>query len=532
MIARQNRTLQYEQLEHRTLLSGIPQEVVVMSENLYMGADPIPIIAASYLSAITGAGPALTEQAVTDFWNDVKATDFSKRAEVIAQQIADNKPDLIGLQEVMTYYTGIPDSLTQNPTPATNVKLDFLQVLQGKLAAKGLQYKAYEQQLGDFEAPGYIDGMLQDLRLVDSVVILARSDLSATQVSYVNPQGGTFQNSVTFSPTVIGPITVHRGWNAVDVNWGQSEFRFVNMCLETPVFPVQQALQGLEVLVGPAWTSKPVILVGDSNSDGSAPGGPNSLTYSMLTADFTNFWIFGRNLYDAWNETHTSDPGYTWGNDPDLKNSQPMTYAPFGMGPYRMDLILHRDAFQATSMSRLGVDAQTRNALGMWPSDHAGVVATLAIKQAANAAPELEPFEYLVDSSTAWNVLGEQLLVPFAVELGEHRELERIDADASGDLTNLVACVIRTPSLEPFDLTACERPDAAATTEQLAALFPDWLIEATAQAPQRVLGLPSDREAIRLLALDALLTRYGTQTDSELLEYIEGVDLELLATER
>ena len=88
------------------MLSGLPQQLVVMSENLYMGADPVGVLAAS----VAGV-PALAIGAVTQFWNDVQKTNYGERADVIAQQIASRKPDLVGLQEVMKYYSGTPDSL-------------------------------------------------------------------------------------------------------------------------------------------------------------------------------------------------------------------------------------------------------------------------------------------------------------------------------------------------------------------------------------------------------------------------------------
>jgi len=406
--------LRFERLEDRVMLSFVPSEVVVMSENLYMGADPVPIITASVLGNNFFAGPALTQLAVTNFWNDVQATNFPKRADAIVQQIADQQPDLIGLQEVMTYYSGVADSMNGNATQANTVELDFLSILQSKLAAKGLKYQSFVQPLGDFEAPGYVNGNLRDLRLVDSVVILARSDLPASQVSFGTPQGGKFNESISFSQTLLGPLQIDRGWNSIDVSWGNSQFRFINMCLETPVFPLTQAIQGAEILLGPAFTTKPVILVGDSNSDGANPSKPfsvfdNTFTYSMLTADYGAF-VPGVSLHDAWTQTHVpSEPGYTWGNQPDLQNTQPMSYQPWGMGPYRMDLILHRDLFQATSMKRLGVDAQTRADLGMWPSDHAGVVATLAIQTPVSSAADLGVSSFLATWDPSWAILNEQL---------------------------------------------------------------------------------------------------------------------------
>ena len=188
--------------------------------------------------------------------------------------------------------------------------------------------------------------MLKDLRLVDQVVIIARSNLPASQVQFSNAMGAPFAVNLTVPRLAGDPLTIHRGWNSIDVKWNKSQFRFVNMCLETPVFPLIQAAQGLELLVKPAATPLPVILVGDSNSNGSHPGAANSFTYNMLV---------GAGFRDAWTQTHPGDPGYTWGNQPDLRNPTSMSYHPLSQEPHRMDLILHRGSFQAATMSRLGV---------------------------------------------------------------------------------------------------------------------------------------------------------------------------------
>jgi hypothetical protein len=443
------------------MLSGLPQELVVMSENVYMGADPVPIIAASVLGTPFNGGPALTTAAVTQFWSNVKATNFNKRADAIVQQIADNKPDLIGLQEVMTYYSGKADSFWGNPTKANKVELDFLGVLQNKLTAKGLKYQSYVRPLGDFEATGIINGQLRDLRLVDSMVILARNDLPATQVSFSNPNGGVFHEAVEIPHSLIGPITIDRGWNAIDVQWGKSQFHFVNMCLETPVFPVTQGMQAMELLRGLSLASNPVILVGDSNSNGAKPGKPfsvldNTVTYSLLTANYD--WLLpGFTLQDAWTQTHAlNDVGYTWGNRPDLKNVQPMDYSLLGLGPYRMDLVLHQDAFQATSMKRVGVDAQTRAQLGMWPSDHAGVVAKLAIKSPTSSTSNMGTSEIFAEAHSPLALLSEQVMELF---VSQYVQLaQRASTTLSGEIYGvpLSWLICLSPEIASVERSDCE----------------------------------------------------------------------------
>ena len=84
---------------------------------------------------------------------------------------------------------------------------------------------------------------------------------------------------------------------------------------------------------------------------------------------------------DAWLQTNPGDPGYTWGNQPDLRNPEPLSYTILGPGHYRYDLVLYRgNKIRARTMKRVGVLPSERTSSGMWPSDHAGVVATLALR--------------------------------------------------------------------------------------------------------------------------------------------------------
>jgi hypothetical protein len=351
--------------------SSTAQPLTVMSENIYMGGDPVP----AFLSYL-GGGAWAAAPAMTAFWSDVEATDFNERAEAIAQQIAVNKPALVALQEVMQYWTGPPDSLLPSwwpKAPADHLELDFLQILHAKLKAKGVPYvtKALTTQ-GEYELPGLVQGSLKDIRLVDRVAILARADLINSGMQVSNTLGGRFITKVAVPLLDGGQFALERGWNSVDVTWGNKKFRFINMCLETPVFTATQALQAVELLVGPAATPLPVILAGDSNSNG-IPGGSNSYTYNLLVG-------WGA-LKDAWSQVNPGVPGTTWGNNPDLKNPAPLSYQVLGLGNFRMDLVLCRGPFQAIAAKRVGVLQAERTILtGMWPSDHAGVVATIDLK--------------------------------------------------------------------------------------------------------------------------------------------------------
>ena len=90
----------------------------VMSRNLYLGGDIGPILDAS--------NPADIPLLVAQTWATIRATDFPQRAQLIAQEIAAARPDVIGLQEVALFRTQSPgDFLVGNPQPAEEVAFDY-----------------------------------------------------------------------------------------------------------------------------------------------------------------------------------------------------------------------------------------------------------------------------------------------------------------------------------------------------------------------------------------------------------------------
>jgi hypothetical protein len=87
---------------------------------------------------------------------------------------------------------------------------------------------------------------------------------------------------------------------------------------------------------------------------------------------------------DAWSVTHPGELGYTWGHQEDLRN----TTVNFDR---RLDLVLFCDGRREDGLCASGADIvgdelllhpnDPNNASGpLWPSDHAGVVATLRVE--------------------------------------------------------------------------------------------------------------------------------------------------------
>lgn len=151
----------------------------VMTRNLYLGADLNPAIAA------LGCTPAPVCALATNqgIWNQVVATNFPERAKVLAKEIDNDDPYILGLQEVALWRSGPVDGVKN----ATTVEYDFLATLLSELSARGNKYKAIvTQEEADIESPAGCPPTFADAtdrRLTMRDVILVRTDL------YVDPVG-------------------------------------------------------------------------------------------------------------------------------------------------------------------------------------------------------------------------------------------------------------------------------------------------------------------------------------------------------
>lgn len=337
-----------------------PRPVRVMTRNLYLGADLSP--------AIASQSPLELALAATAIWRQVLDTNFPERAKALAAEIGDADPVLIALQEVALWRSGVPDGPPAfGGTPAEEVEVDFLQVLQGELQARGLKYNVSAiQQEGDIEAPTILGF---DVRLTQRDVILAKAGLPSGELRTSNAQSANFSNNLSF--TIAGglaSVTSTRGWTSVDVVANRRSFRLVNTHLEA-FSNFYRTVQTLELLSGPLATGMKVIVAGDLNSDPSdpvfgEPGSPFNATnpYDVLAANgFTDTWVQANQL----------DPGFTCCNAADLLNATPTLTE-------RVDHILTRPSAAAYRSTVVGIDADNRTPGGLWPGDHAGVVAALA----------------------------------------------------------------------------------------------------------------------------------------------------------
>jgi len=325
--------------------------VTVMTRNLYLGADLTPVLAAQDFVSVLLAVDAV--------WEAVQDTDFRRRAVRLADEIVEAEPDLVGLQEAAIWRIQSPgDLLSGGTVPATEVAYDFVAILLAELASRGEEYEVVVSidEL-DAELPS-ISG--DDVRLTDRDVILARRARPANGcLQVLGTDAGHFDTLLQLPVGGVGGpvVTVFRGWVAADVRIRGREFRFLNAHLEDVIAaPIQEA-QAVELLAGPAAVHRPVVCVGDFNSDAFGAG---TDSYEILLAG---------GFEDAW----TGVDGATWGHAADLRNALPVLTE-------RLDLVLYRGRYEVIRADTVGDELEDRTDEGLWPSDHAGVVVELSVR--------------------------------------------------------------------------------------------------------------------------------------------------------
>ncbi|WP_375425701.1 endonuclease/exonuclease/phosphatase family protein [uncultured Friedmanniella sp.] len=347
-----------------------PTTVRVLTRNLYLGGDITrPVRAAqgrTGVAALEALGRADAELRTV-----VEQTDFRVRAGLLAAEIVQGRPDLVGLQEVALWRHGPLQLDHPGRLDATDVDLDFLALLQGELTSRGATYDVVAtQDESDVEAPALGDGDDRDLRLTMRDVLLVRAG-SAVQVT---GRGlGQYQPRLKVDLGGV-PFAFVRGYVWADVSVDGHPLRVVSTQLESQSADLALA-QAKELLSGPAAPGdRPVVLGCDCNSDPTdstlAAGAsvPGSAAYGLLTAG---------GLADAWlGAPRRSGTGDTCCRDERLRSGAGLDR--------RLDLVLSRGTADAPvtaeEVQLVGADPVDRDAgTGLWPSDHAGVLAQLRL---------------------------------------------------------------------------------------------------------------------------------------------------------
>ena len=323
----------------------------IMTYNIYQGTE--------LQNSIAATTPFAFIVGVAQDFAMMHQTNFAERANAIAAEIDSARPDLVGMQEVALWRTA---PHTSPATPATTVDQDFLAMLHAALRARGLHYATVSRvENFDVQGPGLFPTGLVDVRLTDSDVIIARTDEGDDEdagraLSLSNPQSSNFATNLHIT-TAVGPVIVLEGWASIDVATRGGPVRFITTHLDAFAPPIRLA-QANEILNGPANTSLPVILAGDLNTTSVTD------TYAAISAAG-----FG----DVWAELHPSEAGFT------CCQALPAIVNPVSVLHERVDLMLVRGAVSPHRIQQVGATPGTRTPSGLWPSDHAGLVARFKI---------------------------------------------------------------------------------------------------------------------------------------------------------
>ena len=316
--------------------------ITVLSRNMYVGAN---------VDIVIGGDPSQIPFLVAQAFQELGSTNYPLRAELLADEIARTRPHVVGLQEVSLVRIQDPgDFLVGNPVPATAVHLDFLPILMDALEARGLDYRVVTTvENTDVELPMVTSATptFADVRLTDYDAILARGD-----VSTANAVGVSFATEMPVPGT---PIVVKRGFVAADATVGGRTYRVVNTHLESahPLVRLGQAAELVQYLAG---ETRPIIAVGDFNSD-------------AVTGEQTYQFLLSEGYADAW-QSRDGGPtqALTCCQASDLSNTTSIL-------DERLDLVLSRNLPAAAVFADVIGDDPSERVGGLWPSDHAGVVA-------------------------------------------------------------------------------------------------------------------------------------------------------------
>jgi endonuclease/exonuclease/phosphatase family metal-dependent hydrolase len=331
----------------------------VMTYNMYLGANIQPLFQAKDLDEL--------RQLATEAYAHVHQVDFNLRAVAIAAQIVQAEPEVVGLQELSLWQ----EVLLSNPSELTT-RYDFLQILLDELEAQGHPYVAASVVETFSSDPVPInDPEVAAVKWTDRNAVIARADLSASELTTANPMGAKF---VTYLPvTILGtPIRATRAWTSVDVRVMGAWFRVFDTHFEA-FHPLVRLAQVGELVAIMSASPYPIVLAGDINLYPQSADRPEDRqAWNILT---------GAGFVDAWVESDGAFPAYTAGQPDDLDCTLPSTL------DNTVDFVLH-DADGYVDAVRhsgdiVGEDPAdcTKTTPPLWPSDHAGVVVGLHIPE-------------------------------------------------------------------------------------------------------------------------------------------------------
>ena len=361
--------------------------VEVQTYNMYFGADLTPLFA--------GGNPVAAASAI---WAEMQASKIPERARAVAELIAEDAPDLVGLQEVSTWRSA-PATFTPPgtfaPAGAFVTDYDALALLLADLADLGTPYQmvvANKNFSNDLASPPNAVPPLpvstpSGWRLAAftdrDVIIVKKSSMSRGRIMPFEPgdlQSHIYQDKLTV-PVSGAMVSVPRGWSSADVTVRGRTFTFMNTHFEAYGYGgLQDQVRNpqAEELAGVIedW-DHPVVLVGDVNvrptmckdvrlGQPEWPADQNVIAYGTLE---------GAGLTEVWPMVHPKDPcgSAGWTSGQDSLDGAVSTL------DHRIDDVFVSAGFSALHAEVVGDEQSDRTPSGLWPSDHASTWAKIRL---------------------------------------------------------------------------------------------------------------------------------------------------------
>lgn len=401
-------------------------KVTVMTRNLYLGADVG--VAMDLIPNLSAAAQFM--------WDQVKKTDFNKRAPGLAAEVIAKKPDVIGIQEATTWFC------KKNAWSARTEVFNFTEQFLAATKAEGTTYILASKAGKTAFNTGFSIAAIPFVTMVndpetfqplfgqDSAACgFEIADALAIKAELANKvlAVGTSEYKKVYAvvPTI---MNIYRGYAWADIQFGQTPVRFVTTHLESlwdeNKIP-HAAIQAEQLINDLESTKNPVVIMGDFNSDPRDPriaDDPNAggqPTASKIcpagTIKCNAYLLMTKGGYVDAGPDSLNPENFTWGMNALLTGPDPSRLS-YGrqmgnMAGYsdRLDYLFVKNGISINSSGLVG--ASPLNNLN---TDHAGVFATLSINSdvtiRSKDLPEHAPFPI-----SLWQGLGLLTLFGIAV---------------------------------------------------------------------------------------------------------------------
>jgi endonuclease/exonuclease/phosphatase family metal-dependent hydrolase len=311
------------------------ERIRVATYNLYLGADLERLL----LDGSDGTDP---QTAIDEVRRQLEVTAFPRRVDASAAAIAREAPDLVGLQEVCLWHAD------------GEVLWDYEALLLAALDGQGV---GYERVVGQRTFHGWgkvaVGGQEVRLELSGSNTVLRRSD---SPVAVETTASGLYGNAFTVPASVFDlQATLDRGWSAARCSTADGTgFVFVDTHTEA-YHDAARDIQRDELLGSLTGQTETVVIVGDFNAVPGTIGMP---------AGYVDAWVAAGNPSEGPEAATCCQAGDLCNEESSLEE--------------RIDYVWVRGA-RVVAATRIGAQPGDRTPDGLWPSDHAGVVAELEL---------------------------------------------------------------------------------------------------------------------------------------------------------